>query len=70
MVSIFMLALVAHSKKLTWMYGNINGILLPKSLRVGTLWAEILGGTATCTVHFSSSCAEQSFALYVIGFAY
>jgi hypothetical protein len=52
------------------MYGNINGILLPKSFMAGTLCAEILGGTATCTVHFSSSCAEQSFALQVIGFAY
>jgi hypothetical protein len=52
------------------MYGNINGILLPKSFMAGTLCAEILGGTATCTVHFRSSCAEQSFALQVIGFAY
>lgn len=52
------------------MYGSINGMLLPKSFMAGTLCAEILGGTATCTVHFSFSCAEQSFGLHVIGFAY
>lgn len=31
------------------MYGSINGMLLPKSFMAGTLCAEILGGTATCT---------------------